>query len=425
MSSPSSSSAPSRNSAPRPTSEEGLRDLCVQNQPSSADGVDSRLAIAPLDGDCMAGNPESEKATLPADLLDGYAFRLSQFFSPAQGGAEEHPIYTDEEWCLAVEEPVGLREYWCWVALCIDTDKAMWPWDREVSAAVLIARAARVTVEHISGQGWVAKEGAATLIRVTPAPSEIQAWTNVAREIMNLPCFQDAPPLDITETTTVSDDVYRISTQLSTILQPLHDSTVAANFAEGGMRAFERTNSHWVRLCRAAGITVKRSNSGVWSVDQGPDIAELRTISSGRNEIETWRAAAEALVVHLKARLELPDDMWRQKSPTQKVELIHALFADFRPPAPDEATAQHLAYEAKALCLGLGWKVTRMHPGMAPRTTVWQLNQEGRHDSEAAAWLAGADRIRQQLMQIANLSFLDWTKLSVDDRILLAQEHLL
>lgn len=388
--------------------------------------IETKLAMMPPDGNREVVNyGQGESTTLPADLVEAYAFRLSQFYSPTQGGVEEHPVYTDEEWCLAVDEPVGLREYWCWVAICIDADKTMWPWDREVSAAVLIARAARVTVEHVAGQGWVAKEGAATLIRSTPAQSEVQAWTNAACAIMSLQCSQEAPPLKITETTPVSEEVYRVSTRLSAILQPLYDSTVASNFAEGGMRSFERTNSHWVRLCRAAGVSVKGSEVGAWSVVQGPGVEELRKLPSGRNEVETWRAAADALVEHLKSRLELTEDMWRQKSPTQKVELVHAFFADFRPPVPDEATAQHLAYEAKALCQGLGWKVIRKHTDTAPRTSVWQLNQEGKYASEATAWLAGADRIRQQLMRIANLSFIDWTKLSVDDRILLAQEHLL
>ena len=369
---------------------------------------------------------QSETPTeLSYDLREAYAFRLSQFYSPAQGGIEEHPVYTDEEWCMSEEEPVGLREYWCWVAASIEADRAMWPWDREVSAAVLISRAARITVEYIAGAGWVAKGEGASLIRNNPAPSEVQAWTETAQAVLNLPYLRESEEFTIANDTPITELVYRISSRLALILKPLHDSSVASNFSEGGMRAFERTNSQSVRLCQAAGVEVAKSESGPWIVVSGPHIPELQALPGCRNEAETWKAAAEALVVHLLGPLELTDEMWKQKAPSQRVELVQEFYAEYRPSVPEEATAKHLAHEAKLLCLGLGWKVTRNRSALAQRSTVWQLNAEGRYGSEAAAWLEGADQIRQQVMQRAEISFTDWASLTVDERILLAQEHLI
>lgn len=366
-----------------------------------------------------------EPGKLSYDLREAYAFRLSQFYSPSQGGCEEHPVYTDQEWCVAVENPVGLREYWCWVAASIEADRAMWPWDREVSAAVLISRAARINVEYIAGAGWVARGDGASLIRNTSATTEMQAWTAAAQAVLGLPYLSASPEFAVTDDTPITELTYRISSRLALILQPLHDSSVASNFSEGGMRAFERTNSQWVRLCQAAGVEVGKTENGPWTVLSGPPIPELQALPLCRNEAETWKVAAEALVQHLSGPLELTEVMWKQKAPSQRVELFQEFYAEYRPAAPEEATAQHIAYEAKLLCLGLGWKVSRNRSAVSRRPCGWQLNSEGKYSSEPAAWLAGADQIRQQVMQQAEISFLHWASLTVDDKILLAQEHLI
>jgi hypothetical protein len=357
------------------------------------------------------------------ELLEAYAARLAQFYSKANGGTDEHPLYSDDEWQMEEGAGTGPLAYWRWVASCIEADRAMWPWDREAELAVMIARAAQIAIEHFSGKGWVAKGAGAALIPPKTCDSELQGWRVAAQSVLTLPAVRGLHSAKDLASLPVTLVTHLISTRLGPSLQHLLDTQ--PDVREGSMREFERNYSLWVRLSRAAGVEVTKNLEGLWTVSKGPSIKELGRLPICKTEASAWREAANSLIQHLRLRMDISDVKWQQKPLSLQIELIQAFFSDARPSEPEEAFEQHFVHQAKALCRGLGWKVTRGKPQMGSKNEVWTLNQEDSYPSELTAWFLGADRIRQRTMECSGTTYLQWLALSLDDQILLAQEYLL
>jgi hypothetical protein len=359
------------------------------------------------------------------DLQAAHAFRLSQAYSQAQGGTDEHPIYTDEEWQIAGGESDNTLAYWCWVADNIESDGAMWPWDREAEPAVLICRAAHINIEYLLGKGWVAKGLGAPLIEHKASPSEFHSWQAAAHAILELPAVRSPHLHQNAESLSVTLVTYLISARLGSALQELLNTQDPMIGQEGSMRVFQRTNNFWVRLANAAGVEVKPCLTGLWAIAKGPAIQELTRITPLKSEESAWWEAAQGLICHLRQRLNIPEDNWLKKSPSQQLELITTFFVDSRVSNPNEAFEQHQAYCSEMLCRSVGWKVTCGEAAVDPKAEVWSLNLGSSYGSEREAWQAGANEIRKQVMQHTRHTYLEWAELQLDDQILLAQEHLL
>jgi hypothetical protein len=185
----------------------------------------------------------------------------------------------------------------------------------------------------------------------------------------------------------------------------------------GKMRELERAGNHWVQVCCAAGVNVQMKAPRSWALVNGPDIPALSQEATHATELAAWRVAAGALLEHLRQHLECPEDHWLAKSPGQHLELVKTFYADSRPATPDFAFTQHHVHLAKVLCQNVGWRVSKIRNEQGAGNKGWQLNRKGHYFAEADAWLAGADRIRQEVMKRARLSYLQWLKLSLDEQI--------
>jgi hypothetical protein len=360
-------------------------------------------------------------------LADAYASRLSTFYSTSSGGNDEHPLYTEEEWHIAggtdVEGPLA---YWRWVARSIEADQAMWPWDLESEPAVLIAKAARIKIEHFGGKGWVPVGEGAVLVSQESCASELQGWQLAACKVLELPGILEAYSAEETLSLPPTVIAFLVSKQVAPLLQRLHAKSQDATLRlEGSMRPAERAGSIWVRFAKAAGVSVHQEGMGAWVVTKGPAIKELSRIPLCKTEAAAWREAAACLIQHLRMRMDISTLKWQLKTPTQQLELIQTFYASSRPSDPEFAFEQLFIQSAKALCRGIGWKVTKGKLQIGSKNEVWHLNQDESYSSEPLAWLSGAEQIRKRTQELAKLSYLEWVALSLDDQILLAQEHLL
>jgi hypothetical protein len=190
-----------------------------------------------------------------------------------------------------------------------------------------------------------------------------------------------------------------------------------------GMREHERAANPWVQVAQAAGVTVKTSGQSSWELANGPDVPTISRDESYSSEASAWRAAAVGLLEHLRQHLECSIDMWQAKSSDEHLELVKTFYADDKPPTPDFAFTQHYEHSLKVLCQNVGWRVTRVRSPNGEVGHGWQLKREGHYFTEADAWLAGADRIRRLVMERANISYLEWLSLSLDDQISMGLSH--
>lgn len=370
-----------------------------------------------------SGPPETHP--FADEVRCAYAVRLAQFYSQANGGTDEHPIYSDEDWQLEALGSEDVQAYWLWVADCIIADKSMWPWDRACASAVLISRAASIEVEYFAGRGWIAAGVGAALVEHRGSGSEEAAWKAVAHAVLSLPALKTLYPTDRLAELPITLLTHIVSTRLAKQLEALQERQDAVAPRSGAMRAFERTSSHVVNLARTAGVEVKRNRTGQWTVSRGPVIEGLPLLTPTETEKECWQTAAEVLCSYLCLQLGLSKSKWHAKAPSQQLEVAHIFYADYRKDAPDTALSRHLLHNARALCesLGIFIRENQVQGGANPR--VAELAMEEPVASAQEALVACADRIRQRVMQLSGTSFTAWTALPLQEQIILAQRFLL
>lgn len=355
---------------------------------------------------------------LSFDAIDACVSRLAKFYADASDGAGEHPVYSRYDWQIECGGNDQTAEYWSWVVSNIEQDRAMWPWDRETTPAVLIARAATLSVEPIAARNWKVRGLFATSIAQLSFGSELEAWQAAAYVVLTAPQIANGRARGELEALPLNVLTHFVAVAVS----GTNDEGATAE-APDTMSDTARAANHWVQVAQAAGITVQRTLPGAWNLVNGPDVPTVCRDISYPSEVSAWRAAAIGLLEHLRLHLESPLEQWQTKSPGQHLELAKTFYADHRPPAPDFAFTQHYEHSLKVLCQNVGWRVNKVRTSTGEVGQGWQLNRQGHYFTEADAWLAGADRIRRLVMQKAKLSYLEWITLSLDDQISLGLSH--
>lgn len=356
---------------------------------------------------------------LPFSTIEAYVSRLSQFYAEVHGEAGEHPVYSKCDWQFECgDERRAATDYWTWVAFSIEQDHAMWPWDREAAPAVQISRAAKIHVEQVPGQLWKTKGRCAAAIAHLSYPSELEAWQAAGAAVLK------AMQMDLGHSAGELEDLpLTVLTHWISFCTLLAEGDPVEGKALGKMRDVERAGSHWVKVAKAAGIDVKETRQSTWELANGPEIPALCTGVSYPSESAAWRAAAVALLEYLRLHLECTTEEWQSKSPGQHLELAKTFYADYRPPAPDFAFTQHYEHAMKVLCQNVGWRVNQVRTAGGEIGQGWQLNRQGLYPTAADAWIAGADRIRRLVMQRANISYVEWLSLPLDEQISMGLSH--
>jgi hypothetical protein len=371
-------------------------------------------------GDTSAQNvPRLPVSELPFAIADAYTARLALYYSEASGGPEEHPVYSDYDWKIECSDASGCsRDYWTWVATNIEQDRAMWPWDRESTPAVLFSQAAGVNVEQAPDGRWIANGFVTRTFSEVAFTSELDAWQATASAVIAAPQVSKGRTPEELNALPPTVLVHWIRSCVAE-----HGGKLQPTELPGKMREFERAANHWVQVAQTAGVQVTTDGEGAWKVDRCPDIPTVARELSYSSEVLAWRAAAVGLLQHLRQHLECSLEQWQAKSPGQHLELAKTFYADERPPAPDFAFQRHYEHLAKVLCQNVGWRVKKARDSAGEVSQGWQLNREGYYFTEAEAWLAGADRVRRLVMKKAKLSYLEWLSLSLDEQISMGLSH--
>lgn len=356
---------------------------------------------------------------LPFGVVEAYAARLSKFYSGANENSGEHPTYSRYEWQLECGGHSQAGEYWKWVVTHIEQARAMWPWDRETAPAVLISRAAGLGVEQASDRAWrVTGLFAASIAQLTFG-AELDAWQAGAYVVLTAPQVSNGHSRGELEALPLTVLTHFVAVAVS----ENGGAPETAEKTSGAMRESERAANHWVQVAQAAGVEAQMTASSAWTLVNGPDVPTISRNDTHSTEVSAWRTAAIGLLEHLRQHLECAPEQWQAKSPGQHLELVRTFYADYRPPVPDFAFTQHYEHSLKVLCQNVGWRVNRVRTSTGEVGQGWQLNRQGHYFTEADAWLAGADRIRRLVMKRANLSYLEWVSLSLDDQISLGLSH--